>query len=283
MTDVRPSPIAGTWYPGDAVELARSVDKQLAEAEIRPLPGPVIALVAPHAGHRYSGGVAAHAFRVVAGTAPEVVAVLSPMHHPHPAPVLTTAHAAYATPLGTVPVDRAALEAFEAALDEMASLPVVRVARDPEHSLEIELPFLQRCLAAPFGLLPVMLRDQSPAVARAVGQAVARAIRGRASLIVGSSDLSHFYPGSTARRLDGEMLARIQAFDPEGVLAAEDEGVGFACGKAAVAATLWAARDLGATDVHVLAYAHSGHVTGDHDSVVGYGAAAVYRAAGPAA
>jgi hypothetical protein len=75
------------------------------------------------------------------------------------------------------------------------------------------------------------------------------------------------------------MLARVQAFDPEAVLRAEDEGVGFACGKAALAAALWAARDLGATGVQLRGYAHSGDVTGDDESVVGYGAAAIYRAA----
>ncbi|MBF8255677.1 MAG: AmmeMemoRadiSam system protein B [Anaerolineales bacterium] len=280
MSDLRPSPIAGTWYPGDAEALARSVDLQLAEAELEPAPGPVVGLIAPHAGHRYSGGVAAHAFRAVAGMSPEVVAVVSPMHQPHPAAVLSTAHAAYWTPLGTIEVDQGLLTAFEAALRRTTELAVVRVARDTEHSLEIELPFLQRCLAGPFRLLPIMLRDQSAAVAQAVGRALSEVLRGRSALVVGSSDLSHFYPAATARRLDGEMLARLVAFDPQALLQAEDEGVGFACGKGALAAVLWAARDLGADVVRLLSYANSGDVTGDDDSVVGYGAAAIYRSAG---
>jgi MEMO1 family protein len=280
MSDLRPSPIAGTWYPGDAEALARSVDLQLAEAELEPAPGQVVGLVAPHAGHRYSGGVAAHAFRAVAGMSPEVVAVVSPMHQPHPAAVLSTAHAAYWTPLGIIEVDQGLLTAFEAALRRTTELAVVRVARDTEHSLEIELPFLQRCLAGPFRLLPIMLRDQSAAVAQAVGRALAEVLRGRSALIVGSSDLSHFYPAATARRLDREMLARLAAFDPQALLQAEDEGVGFACGKGALAAVLWAARDLGADVVRLLDYANSGDVTGDDDSVVGYGAAAIYRSAG---
>lgn len=280
MSDLRPSPIAGTWYPGDAEALARSVDLQLAEAELEPAPGPVVGLIAPHAGHRYSGGVAAHAFRAVAGMSPEVVAVVSPMHQPHPAAVLSTAHAAYWTPLGTIEVDQGLLTAFEAALRRTTGLAVVRVARDTEHSLEIELPFLQRCLAGPFRLLPIMLRDQSAAVAQAVGRALAEVLRDWSALVVGSSDLSHFYPADTARRLDGEMLARLTAFDPQALLQAEDEGVGFACGKGALAAVLWAARDLGADVVRLLDYANSGDVTGDDDSVVGYGAAAIYRSAG---
>jgi hypothetical protein len=146
--------------------------------------------------------------------------------------------------------------------------------------LEIELPFLQRCLASPFRLLPIMLRDQSATVAQAVGRALSEVLRdGPALLIVGSSDLSHFHPASTARALDGEMLARLESFDPEALLRAEDEGIGFACGKGALAAVLWAARDLGADVVRVLDYATSGDITGDDESVVGYGAAAIYRSA----
>ena len=280
MSDLRPSPIAGTWYPGDAEALARSVDKQLAEAELEPAPGPVVGLVAPHAGHRYSGGVAAHAFRAVAGMSPEVVAVVSPLHQPHPAAILSTTHDAYWTPLGIIEVDQALLTAFEAALRRITELGIVRVARDTEHSLEIELPFLQRCLAGPFRLLPIMLRDQSAAVAQAVGRALAEVLHDRSALVVGSSDLSPFYPAATARRLDGEMLARLAAFDPQALLQAEDEGVGFACGKGALAAVWWASRDLGADVVRLLKNANSGDVTGDDDSVVGYGAAAIYRSAG---
>lgn len=280
MTDLRPSPIAGTWYPGDAEALARSVDKQLAEAEAKPAPGPVVGLIAPHAGHRYSGGVAAHAFRAVSGMTPATVAVVSPLHHPHPGAVLTTGHDAYWTPLGEIEVDRPLIAAFEAALVRQGGPPLVRVTRDAEHSLEIELPFLQRALGAPFRLLPIMLRDQSVTVARAVGLALADALRESPALLVGSSDLSHFYSASTARRLDQELLARLESFNPETVLEAEEEGVGFACGKGALAAVLWAARALGADTVRVLAYAHSGDVTGDDDSVVGYGAAAIYRSAG---
>ena len=280
MSDLRPSPIAGSWYPGDAEELARSVDKQLASAKLGPAPGSVVAVVAPHAGHRYSGSVAAHAFRAVEGATPDLVAVVSPMHNPHPAPVLTTSHEGYWTPLGSIDVDRPALAEFEAALRRSAGLPVEHIARDDEHSLEIELPFLQRALASPFRLLPLMLRDQSPRVAQAVGHALAEVLRNRSALLVGSSDLSHFYPSPTARQLDREMLARLESFDPQALLQAEEEGVGFACGRGALAAVLWAARDLGADRVRVLNYANSGDVTGDDESVVGYGAAAIYRSSG---
>jgi hypothetical protein len=122
-----------------------------------------------------------------------------------------------------------------------------------------------------------MLRDQSEGTARSLGEALAESLRGQKALIVGSSDLSHFYPQKVAEQLDAEMLRRVEAFDPHAVLTAESEGVGFACGRGAVAATLWAARALGADTVQVVDYATSGDVTHDFDSVVGYGAAVIAR------
>jgi AmmeMemoRadiSam system protein B len=279
MLDVRPSPIAGTWYPEDPDILARSVDTMLASVEVKPPQGDIVGLVAPHAGHRYSGSVAAHAFRLVQGDRRELVAILSPMHHPYPDPVLTTAHQAFGTPLGTVEIDVDGVTQFEESLSS-AGVPLVRVAHDPEHALEIELPFLQRTLSPGFRLLPIMLRDQSRTTVEAVGHALASVLADMSGLLVASSDLSHFFPAGVARRLDEELLARVRAFDPVGVLAAEEQGVGFACGKGAIAAALWAAADLGANRVDILRYAHSGDVTGDDLSVVGYGAAVIYRAAG---
>jgi len=276
MIRPRPSPIAGTWYPGSPEALARSVDAHLARAKAERPPGEVVALVVPHAGHRYSGDVAAEAFHLLQGAAVETVAIVSPMHQPYPGRILTTAHPAYETPLGRVEVDIELLSAVEANLP--GGLRLERVANDAEHSLEIELPFLQRVLAGPFRLVPLMLRDQSAGTAEALGRALAQALRGRSSLLVASSDLSHFYPDAIARQLDAFLLSRLEAFDARGVIEAEDQGKGFACGRAAIAAVLWAAQELGASRVHVLGYANSGDVTGDTSSVVGYGAAAAVRA-----
>jgi MEMO1 family protein len=276
MMSIRPSPIAGTWYPSSAHELSASLDRFLAQAPADLPAGPVLGVVAPHAGHRYSGAVAASAFNCLRGMQPDCVAVISPMHHPHYAPLLTTAHSAYATPLGEVVVDSDALEALDRELIQKIGVGLERVRRDGEHSLEIELPFLQRVLSG-FRLLPVMMLDQSEEVAEAVGHALAAVLAGRRAVLVASSDLSHFHPRAEAEALDREMLGRIEAFDPQAVMRAEDEGRGFACGRAPVAAVLWAARDLGADRVSLLRYATSGEVTGDNESVVGYGAAVIWR------
>jgi len=281
MLDVRPSPIAGQWYPAEARRLASSVDGYLRNARLPELPGQVLAVIAPHAGHRYSGPVAGYAFAALRGLEPELVAVISPMHYPAALALLTTAHEAYETPLGTIPVDGEALHLLDETLYKQAGLGLTPLRRDPEHSLEIELPFLQRALQGQFRLLPVMVRDSSSQVTQALGLALAKILAGRKAILVASSDLSHFYSREAANALDQEILRRIEAFDPLGVLKAEEEGAGFACGRGAIAAVLWAARELGADTVKVLNYATSGDVTGDYSQVVGYGAAAVFRSGAP--
>ncbi len=277
--DVRPSPLAGQWYPATPDALARMVDEFLdrAQAALPSFTGDVVGLVAPHAGYIYSGPVAAYAFAAVRGHAYDLVAVISPMHHPYGGPLLSTDHQAYATPLGTIPVDAQALNRLDETLRQTLGHGLRYLRNDPEHSLEIELPFLQRALAQPFRLLPVMVREQTRPVAEALGHALAEVLRGQNALLVASTDLSHYYPQPLAEVLDREMLRRIEAFDPVAVLQAEVEGKGFACGKGAVAAVMWAARDLGATQARVLHYATSGDTTGDYDAVVGYGAAVFLR------
>lgn len=275
--DVRPSPIAGQWYPGDAQHLAAEVDQYLDAARLPPIEGQVVAVMAPHAGHRYSGPVAGYAFSAVRNLQLEVVAVISPMHYPYFDALLTTAHAAYATPLGIVPVHQAVVQNLNNRLMQALGTGLAAVFKDPEHSLEIELPFLQRALAGEFSLLPVMVRDQRPAVIQALGKALAEVLAGRPALLVASTDLSHFYPQAVAHKLDGEVLRQVEAFDPSGLLAVERAGKGFACGRGALAAVMWAARALGAQHAQVLHYATSGDVTGDFEQVVGYGAAIFTR------
>jgi AmmeMemoRadiSam system protein B len=277
IASIRPSPIAGTWYPGDAQRLAEAVDGYLAAAALPPLDGEAVGVIAPHAGYRYSGAVAGYAFAAVRGRSPSVVAVCSPMHAPYLSPLLTTAHDAYETPLGEILVDKKSLRALDALLREKTGVELSPVANDPEHSLEIELPFLQRALSGDFLLLPVMVRSRDPRVVEALGLSLAEVLRGQDALLVASTDLSHFYPQPVAEQLDAEMLRQIESFSPEGMFRAEAEGRGYACGLGATAAVLWAARALGASSVKILRHATSGDVTGDTSSVVGYGAAVILK------
>src|SRR5215208_2930361 len=169
MLDVRPSPIAGKWYEGDPQMLARIVDEYLDDAQLPELVGEVIAVIAPHAGHLYSGPVAGYAFATLRGRNPDLVAVIAPMHQPYFDPLITTAHDAYTTPLGDIPVDKDALRDLDDALKSEVGFGLAPVQRDPEHSLEIELPFLQRALASNWKLLPVMVRAREPRVSQGLG------------------------------------------------------------------------------------------------------------------
>lgn len=277
--DVRPSPIAGTWYPGHAKALTKSLDQYLATAPTRPEKQDWFGVIVPHAGWRYSGRVAGSAFNGLRNLRPDVIAIVGPFHYQHSAGLLTTAHDAYQTPLGLVPVDQDALSLLDQSLKNALGHGLTRIRHDPEHSIEIELPFLQHVIGT-FRLLPIMMVDQGPRVAEALGHALARLSRAGKTLLVASSDLSHFYPQASAEKLDAELLRRVERFDPRGVLDAEEDGVGFACGRGAIAAALWAARDWGANWVTVLQRATSGPVTGDYSSVVGYGAAAIWRERG---
>lgn len=275
--DVRPSPIAGQWYSANPQQLADSVDQYLREAVLPILEGEVVGVVAPHAGHIYSGPVAGYAFAALRGLTPAVVAVVSPMHYPYTQGVLTSAHSAYQTPLGIIEIDQELLQALDGALQRQTGNRLAFVRKDPEHSLEIELPFLQRALGAPFQLLPIMIRETNPRLVQGLGLALAEVLHDRQALLVASTDLSHFYPQRVADALDQVVLERVGAFDPQGVLRVEEEGKGFACGRGALAAVLWAAQALGADQAKVLHHATSGDVTGDWREVVGYAAAVILR------
>ena len=275
--DLRPSPIAGQWYPANPGRLAESVDEYINAADLPEIEGEVVGVMSPHAGHRYSGPVAGYAFAAMRGLQPDLAVVISPMHHYASDPLLTSAHDAYETPLGTMLIDRKAVHALETQLQAELGFGLTPVKNDQEHSLEIELPFLQRAIRPDILLLPVMVHEVSKKVTRGLGKALAKVIKDRKVILVASTDLSHFYQQSVAELLDAEILRWVEAFDPEGVLRAEEENKGYACGRGALASVMWAAKGLGANHAKVLNYATSGDVTGDFTQVVGYASAVFTR------
>lgn len=273
--NVRQSIIAGTWYPGQPDELREMINDFLSNVEPRPTEGKLVGLVAPHAGYVYSGQVAAYAYRQLRPNGEttellDLVVVISPLHRMMIGQFATSRAAHYETPLGLVPLDAGAVDA----LDEAVGLD--RVGFDNEHSLEIQLPFLQVVLGE-FKLLPVMVGDQDFHSCQKLADALADLLRDRSALIVASTDLSHFYPYNRAVQIDHGTLAYIANFDPEGLAQALQTHRAEACGGGPVVVTLLAARTLGADRADVLKYANSGDVTGDRSSVVGYAAGAIYR------
>ena len=277
---VRQSVIAGSWYPGQPDVLRRTLEGYLADAEKVKLEGELKALISPHAGYAYSGPTAAYAYKQLEdGPAFETVAVLSPLHQAFLGRFAVTRAGYYETPLGLVEVDAELVEA----LGEEVTLN--RVGRDGEHSLEIQLPFLQQVLGA-FTLLPVMLgepltSERSLAAGRELSAALAKLLRDRKALIVASTDLAHLYNYDDVVRHDRVMIELVERFDVEGLARALIEGRGQACGGAPVVAALLTAQALGANRATVLHYTNSGDVTGNRrpgSYTVGYMAAAVYQA-----
>jgi len=277
LSSVRPSPIAGSWYSADPVQLRDMVDGYIEKATPPDLPGEVVALVAPHAGYIYSGRVAGYAFKTIKDSSFTSVVVISPLHQYHPQPILTSAHRAYQTPLGEIPLDQPKLNQINDTLENLIGVSLTPIANDREHSLEIELPFLQCAIDGDFTLIPIMLRDQTRQISQALGDALADTLKNTSCLLVASSDLSHFQPEAKANQLDNLVLSKLDDFSPEGLFDLKDRGQGQACGLAAIAAVLWASKKLGARDVTLLNYDTSASTTGDDSSVVGYGAAAITR------
>ncbi len=278
--DVRPSAIAGTWYPGSAGLLRRTVEEYLAAVKPVALPGPVLALISPHAGYAYSGPTAAHAFAQVRGAAFRRVILLGPLHRPiwgsRLGPFMVPQEAAYRTPLGDVPVDRP----FIAELGKLVELTPVR--RDEEHSLEIELPFLQVALGE-FSLVPIMLGEhigEPRTLARLTLLATALGrLSDAATLLVASTDLSHLDDYDAVVRTDRRLVELLDAFAVDELAEALRTEQVQACGATGLVAVLKAAQQRGARGARVLAYASSGDVTGRKQPgiyTVGYLAAAVY-------
>lgn len=277
LPHTRPSPIAGSWYPADADLLAAEINGYLAAAALPALKVTPLGLIAPHAGYFYSGATAGYAYRTVQGLHFDLCVVASPLHNYLPHPLLSSAHTAYATPLGDVKIDHDLLSAFDKKLTQNGLPGIQLIGGDREHSLEIQLPFLQCALEGDFCLLPIMVRSSSASLLMGTGQILAELLQDKKVLLVASTDLSHFFDERTANSFDEVMLQQMSSFSPTGVLQAEADDEGFACGSGAVALVLWTAQALGANKVTLLHHSTSADASGDRSSVVGYGALAITR------
>lgn len=260
---VRPPAVAGLFYPDDPVELQETVSSYLAHAAPPSLPGTAIGFIVPHAGYIYSGSTAGVAYRTLAERKDvRRIVLIGPSHRVYLEGIAIPKADVFATPLGRVPID-AELKAI------VRSLPNVVESDDPhrfEHSLEVQLPFLQ-VIFGNFTLLPLVAGRASGAQVAAV---LAEAAQDRNTLILASSDLSHYLTYERAQQADAVTNAAILRRDP--TLTGEQ-----ACGAVPINGLLHLARDRG-YEVKELARCNSGDTAGDRSRVVGYGAYAVYAA-----
>lgn len=230
----------------------------------------VAAVVCPHAGYVYSGAVAAHSYLHVSSIPdPELIVVVAPNHYGIGSGVSTFKEGDWETPLGRMHVDSGASK-------ELVELAEV-VSVDPgahrmEHSLEVQLPFLQKIYGDSVPFLPISLLFQDIDTARTVSTALAKIIREKRTILVASSDLTHYEPAETAKEKDTALIKHILAMDLEGFYSTLERLNVTACGFGAIATVMETARSLGMAKAELLKYATSGDTTGDNVQVVGYGA-----------
>lgn len=268
---IRSPAVAGSFYPAQPDALRRELD--LMTGGRRPPFAPrAVALLVPHAGYVYSGPIAAAAY-LGAGLADRLI-LMGPNHTGEGEAIAVMDRGAWRTPLGDAAID----EPLAAAV--LARCPAARAdasAHRHEHSLEVQIPFLQHLLAA-FRFVPICVGTHRLEDLLDLGRAVAAAIAsegGGASLVL-SSDMSHYVPAAFARQQDELALERIDALDAAGLHQVVARRRISMCGVAPAVAGIEAARRLGATTVRRLAYGHSGERTGDDASVVAYAAAAIH-------
>ena len=258
--------VAGRFYPARREELASEVAALLVDTTRS---APAVAVLAPHAGYVYSGGVAGATYARVA--VPEQAVVLCPNHTGLGAPVALWPDGGWRTPLGRVPVD----PDLTAALRACPGVREDRAAHLAEHALEVQLPFLQ--VSQPgVTFAALCLGPLSVDACIALGEGIARALRDRPALLVASSDMSHYVPAEEARLKDARALERFLALDARGLFeTVEREDISM-CGFIPATVVLTAARALGATSAELVRYANSGDVNGDLEHVVGYAGAVVH-------
>ncbi len=269
---IRESVIAGSWYPGHPGTLRDDIRRYLEKARPTSIPGQLKALIVPHAGYMYSGGVAAHAYRILQDQSFDRVVIVAPSHRAYFKGASVYTLGGYRTPLGVVPLDR---EIIDKLLEWPSLIKFVPEADAEEHSLEIQLPFLQVVLKD-FRLTPIIMADQSFTFCEQLAEALCEACRELKVLLIASSDLSHFHPYAEARRLDQVVCGHVEAYDARALSLDLQGGKCEACGAGPMMTAMLAARGLGANGAKVLQYVNSGDVTGDRSRVVGYLAAALY-------
>lgn len=270
---VRRPVIAGSWYPGNPEALKRDIGRYMKEASLPEIPRKPVAVISPHAGYMYSGPVAAYAYKTLAGYDYSTVVVISPSHRAYFPFISIWSKGSYETPLGMIEVDEELAAGLLASSPDIQDDPHTHTA---EHALEIQLPFLQHVLK-PFRLCPLIMGRQDLSLCESLAQTLNKNIKDPDNtLIVASSDLSHFHSSTKAEKMDSQVASRIESFDISGLSLDLEKSSSEACGGGPIIAALLYGKKQSRTEAKVLKYAHSGNITGDNASVVGYLAAVVY-------
>ncbi|MCQ9208802.1 MAG: AmmeMemoRadiSam system protein B, partial [Omnitrophica bacterium] len=276
--EIKKPVVSGTFYPDSAKILSQKI-KQFLDWAGQDVPDQdILALISPHAGYDYSGSVAAYGYGLIKGKPIRTVIIIGPSHFADFEGISVYPQGAWQTPLGNVPVDA---ELADALIQYDSRIHFYEPAFTKEHSLEVQVPFLQMVLDE-FKIVPIAMRRFSFENCQLLSRALLEATQGRKDvLVVASTDMSHYHPYEVARKIDHLTIQELEKFDPRALyykLISEESEL---CGAAAVITTLLYAKARGAQEIEIIKYANSGDITGDRQKgVVGYLSAVIYAQRG---
>jgi AmmeMemoRadiSam system protein B len=280
---VRSPAVAGSFYPASPKVLSAQVEKFIDDAALKETDDELIGLIAPHAGYVYSGHVAGYAYKQLVGQSFDTVVLVGLSHRYRIDGAAIYARGAFRTPLGDVPIDEDLASEIMRLNSDILDLPP---AHANEHSLEVQLPFLQYLLSD-FRIVTILLQDDSPENVIPLSQAIAEAMGDRSALLIGSTDLCHYPTYEEARKSDQVVIEAIECFDSDYLREQMDQYMQrqpaqnfhcMMCSTGAIYTTMRTAKALGGNRIEVLKAANSGDVPiGGRDQVVGYMAAGIYR------
>ncbi len=278
MVKVRLPCQAGAFYE----ETTQGLKKQIEECFLNRMgPGRVpeipktglrriIGLVCPHAGYMFSGSTAAHAYHKLASDGrPDIVVIFGPNHTGHGSALAVVNEGSWQTPLGNVEIDSITSNRI---VKESGIVDIDETAHSFEHSIEVQLPFLQFLYGSSFSLVPICFLAQELFSAREVGQAVGRVLSGKNAAVIASSDMTHYESQQRALIHDRLALKAVVAMDETELFSVAESHNMSACGVGPIAAAIAAVKTLGGKEARLLRYSTSGDVTGEYSSVVGYAA-----------
>lgn len=273
---VRPSPVAGSWYAGTRKALQAQIEgcftHRLGPGKVPKVEGEgprsIVGLICPHAGYAYSGHVAAHAYhRLAEDGRPDIVVLFGPNHWGMGSALATVKEGTWRTPLGDVEVDG---QVADRIVQESRIVDMDYSAHAREHSIEMQLPFLQYLYDQAFKFVPVCFLMQDLETSREVGKAVARVLSGKNALVIASTDMTHYEPQPMAERKDKMAIDAILELDEAKLYSTVESRRISMCGYGPTVALITAVKALGAGKAQLLCYKTSGDVVGDYSSVVGY-------------
>jgi AmmeMemoRadiSam system protein B/AmmeMemoRadiSam system protein A len=268
---IRKSVCAGSWYDKRPEALSRQLDGFLLQASSSAPPEGIVGLIAPHAGYVYSGWIAAHAYRLVHGKDYDTVIIIGTSHRHGFRGCSIYPEGGYETPFGVAEIDAT----LASEISKISGFKFIPKAHADEHSVEMQVPFVQKVLPEA-KIVPIVMGAPSKKTVSSLAEALTKTLRNKNALIVASTDLSHFFSKEKANSVDRETVALIESMDTEAILKKMDRRENIMCGGGPVAAVLLYAKKAGNPIVRTLKYADSSHVGGDETRVVGYMAAAIY-------